>query len=129
MEVTTKIRHSVLIAGVVLLGGCAGTPAPETELTAADLSVRQAEAADAQELAPVPLQQAREKLARARQAVEDEQMVAARRFAEQAAADAQFAEAQARAEMARTSLREVQQGVEQLRERALDAPAAPATGG
>lgn len=127
MKVTTKTRHGILVGGLFMLAGCAGTPPPEAELTAADLSVREAEEADAQQFAPVPLQEAREKLARARQAVEDEEMVAARRFAEQAAADAQLAEAEARAEMARSSLREVQQGVQQLRERALDAPAG--TGG
>lgn len=112
-------RGWLALAGAVALAACASTPPPETELAAAQLAVGEAEEADARTHVPTILQRAREKLARARQAVADEQMLEARRLAEQAAVDAQLAEAQARAATAQANLREIQQGMDQLREKSL----------
>ena len=127
---TARTGRWLAFGGAVALAACASSPAPpETELAAAELAVGEAEEADARTHAPVLLQQAQEKLARARQAVEGEAMVDARRLAEQATVDAQLAEAQARATIAQSNLREVQEGVDQLRERTLTTPPDATTGG
>jgi hypothetical protein len=117
-------------ASAIALAACASTPPPKTELNAAQLAVGEAEEANARTHAPSILQKAREKLARARQAAEDEQMLEARRLAEQAAVDAQLAEAEARAATAEANLQEIQQGMDQLREKTMPtSPATTTTGG
>lgn len=119
---------SVLVCGL-LAAGCAGKPPPSAEMRAAELAVGEAEEAEARANAPTELQRAREKLARARQAVEDEQMETGRRLAEQALVDAQLAEAKSRAATAEANLQEIQQGMSQLRERSMPSSDTPATGG
>ena len=115
------MRVEITAAAMLLLAGCASTPPPEAELAAAEVALEEAVEAEAASHAPTLLQQAQEKLARARGAVEAERYVEARRLAEQAAVDAQLAEAHARAEIATSHLREVQEGVEDLQ----DAPTDP----
>jgi hypothetical protein len=82
----------------------------------ADLAVSQAEDAKAGNHAPGPYALAQDKLERAREAVADGDNLAARRLAEQAAADAQLAEAQARSEVARQNAAELRANIGTLRE-------------
>ena len=107
----------IVIGGlVVCLAACASDPAPEAELAAAEVAVDEAEEANAPALASGPYELARDKLERAREAVEDEEMVEARRLAEQALADAQLAEAQARSEVARENAAELRASIETLQD-------------
>ena len=97
----TSVRSvaAFTVAAVALvLGACAsrGTE-PVAELAAARASASQAESAGALQFAPVELLAARDKLGRAESAVREERFTEARRFAEQAAADAELAERKARA--------------------------------
>lgn len=104
-----RLGIAALASMAWLLVACGTTPPPPREqLTAAGLAVQEAQEADAATLAPEPLLQAREKLARAQ---ETEDPVRARRLAEQALIDAQLAEARARAEMARRNLDELRESV------------------
>ncbi|MDX1542256.1 MAG: DUF4398 domain-containing protein [Geminicoccaceae bacterium] len=123
-----KTRSIILGGSTLLLAACASTPPPEGELRAAEVAVGEAVEADAGVHAPALLQQARDKLARAKQAVDDERPVEARRLAEQAAVDAQLAEARARAEVATGHLREVRQGVDGLRDAPIDPVVLPQGG-
>lgn len=100
--------------GLLLFGGCAGAPAPEIELTAANAALKEAEEADAETYAPSLLQQARDKLAFARELTEEDDNLRARRLAEQAEVDAQLAEARARAEVANRNLREMQGAIQEM---------------
>jgi len=107
----------ILGAGIVLgIAACAGDPAPDAEMARADLAVSQAEDAHAGTHAPGPYALAQDKLERAREAVADGDNLAARRLAEQAAADAQLAEAQARSEVARQNAAALRENIGTLRE-------------
>ena len=109
--------RAILGAGITLgVAACAGDPAPDAEMARADLAVSQAEDANAGTHAPGPYALAQDKLERAREAVADDDNVAARRLAEQAAADAELAEAQARSEVARQNAAELRANIGTLRE-------------
>ena len=85
-------RGIMIGAGLVIgVAACASDPAPEAEL-------------------------ARDKLDRARDAMEDGENLEARRLAEQALVDAQLAEAQARSEVARQNAAELRASIETLRD-------------
>jgi hypothetical protein len=79
----------VLAASVAI----AKTPAPETNLQAAQQAIANAERVDAASLAPVELAQARAKLSAAEKAVAEKEMSAAAQLADQARADAELAAA------------------------------------
>ena len=75
---------SALVMALLMLAGCASTPvAPESSLTAARDAIAKAEQSDARQHAGAELDEARQKLDQAEQAVEDEKMVEAERYAEQ----------------------------------------------
>jgi Domain of unknown function (DUF4398) len=106
----------IAVAITAGLAGCASDPAPEAELAAAQVAVDEAEEANAPAQASGPYELARDKLDRAREAVEDDDMVEARRLAEQALVDAQLAEAQARSEVARQNAAELRASIETLQD-------------
>jgi hypothetical protein len=104
-------------AGMVVgLAACAGGPAPEAELAAAEVAVEDAEEANAAAQAPGPYELARDKLERAREAMDDGDNLEARRLAEQALVDAQLAEAEARSEVARQNAADLRGTVETLQD-------------
>lgn len=88
-------------AAVLCLAACATTPAPDAELAAARSAIVQAEPA-ASRHAQAELRLAQEKLARAEQAAGRNRFDEARRLAEQAEVDAQYAWALAEAERSRS---------------------------
>jgi hypothetical protein len=108
----------LLISGLVAgMAGCGGEP-PIDIVSNADLAVNQAMNAKAQQYAPAELQRALDKVARAKQAMADENYKRARRLAEEAQVDAQVAEAKARSGSARQTAREAQQTIDALRREA-----------
>jgi hypothetical protein len=113
-----KLGPLVAVLGAALaLAACAtDAPPPRAELAAAEVALRGAENADAVRYAPAPLTLAQDKYARANAAMEARRFVDARRLAEQALADAQLAEAQARSQIARESATELQESIRLLRE-------------
>lgn len=85
---------------ILALAACASTPQPPLqEIQAADLAISRAEQASVAEYASLELNQAREKVAAARVAVQEEEMTVARQLAEESRASAELASA--RAEMLR----------------------------
>jgi hypothetical protein len=94
-------------------------PPPQEQLAAADLAIRAADEAEAGARAAAPLNQARDKLERARAALEAKEHLAARRLAEQALVDAQRAEAEASAAAAGEDLEQMQRSIEELRREAV----------
>ena len=110
-------RGMVIAAGVsVGLAACASDPAPEAELAAAEVAVDEAEEANAPAQAPGPYELARDKLERAREAMEDGENLEARRLAEQALVDAQLAEAEARSQVARQNAAALRASIETLQD-------------
>jgi cytochrome c5 len=112
------LKLAALIAGSVLLVGCAGNP-PKEQLAVAETVLRDAESADATRHAPVEMQKAREKYKDAEIAVHEESYEKAAWLAEQAEWDARVAERKARAAIAQQALQDAQRGVRELRQESL----------
>jgi hypothetical protein len=127
---SSGIRASLVMAAAVLaaVSGCAGNP-PIDAIADADTAVNQAMNAKAPDYAPADLQRALDKVARAKQAMADENYNRARRLAEEAQVDAQAAEAKARAADARRTAQEAQKTMDTLRrEMQPSNPTAPGPG-
>lgn len=130
-KITVTSRRNVRLGAALLavsaaffLGGCATkVVAPVAELATARSSITQAEAAGAGNLSPVELLAARDKLVRAEAAVGMEQFSQARRWATEAAADAELAERKARAERARKAATELERANAVLEREISNAPA------
>jgi len=98
--------------------GCASVPAPNEEISNAELALREADSINAVEHAPLQMRIAREKLDEAKALVrkgEDEDMVEARRLAESALVEAQLADQTARAEIADQNRKEAQATMDAMR--------------
>jgi DNA repair ATPase RecN len=90
-----SIKVAAVCAVVLALAACASSPIPNEKIAVAQASVQRAEQSGAQELAPVELSTARDKLQRAEKAAADHDAQPATMLAEQANVDAQLAEATA----------------------------------
>jgi len=110
----------LLLCGIVGLSGCASKPPAATlsQLSQAELAVKQADKSKAPEYASVELYTAREQLASAQQAMNKKDYAEARRLAERAMVNAQLAETMAEAAQTRQAATELQQSVEALRREA-----------
>lgn len=87
---------SAASVGLLALTACAAAPVPPSqELQAAEMAITSAEQARVADYASPELGQAREKLAAAQRAVNEENMILASRLAEQARLDAELATAKA----------------------------------
>lgn len=109
---------AVLAAAIlVVAGGCASTPdRPAGEFATAEAGIAQAQQSGAAELSPAELAAAQNKLAEAKSAAERDDMVAARRLAEQSALDAELAVAMTRNEQAESAVDELNETIDALRE-------------
>jgi len=105
----------VAALSILTLAGCASVEPPREQMAVARAAVERASGPAAAE-APVEVSQAREKLDRANVAMAREDYDSARRLAEQAEADANLAEAKSHSVRAERALREVREGIRQLRE-------------
>lgn len=104
---------------------CASVSPPTSEISAAELAIRQAEGLGAVELAPLPMRVAREKLDEAKALVQkdgSDRMRRAKRLAEDAAVEARLAEETARTAALTNARDEAQKTIEAMRREAgLDA--------
>jgi hypothetical protein len=116
---------ATLVAAALALLGCAATKPPTAKLSTAEVAVKKAEESDAGQHAPLELRVAREKLDKARRAMDDEEYDRARRLADEAFVDAQLAEARARSAKAKQAASAVRKSVEALRSEAARPPAEP----
>lgn len=114
MRNATRITCLLAAAGLVALGGCAGTAPPTKQMTRSQAAVSQAEGAKAYEFAPVEFQAAREKLQQARNAMNDEDYKEAERLAEQAEVDANLAYTKARSAQSMRAVEQLQKDIEVL---------------
>lgn len=92
----------------VVLSGCASAPVSSQPMAVAEAAVQRADTSSTSENAAGELQIATNKLARARQAVNDKDYERARIFAEEAEVDAQVAELHAQSERSRMAAHESQ---------------------
>jgi len=118
----TKRPVSAIAAGVLAAGTlvACGTPTqPAASVSKAELAVHQADAKDAGEHAPLDIQLAREKLARAQKALQDDDHDKARRLADEALVDALVADAKADTEESRATAQALQQSIQSLQNETL----------
>lgn len=100
------------------LAGCATTPPPNEDLALGRAAISEAVSAGAPQYAPVDLRRAQDSLDRASRALAQGHHQDARRFAQDAEADAKLAAAAARSHKAERALDEVETSLEALREEA-----------
>ena len=108
--------------------GCSSAPPPTGILSQAELDVRAASEARADELAPMDLQSAREKLEASKQAMAAKKYDDARRLAETAQVEAELAAAKAEAEITRRTADDLRRRLDPSRsesERATGLPSSP----
>jgi hypothetical protein len=108
--------HLVLVpAALLLLAGCASTPpTPSANLQAAQQAIVNAERLDAGVHAAAELSEARGKLAAAQRAVNEEEMIAAERLADEARAGADLAAARTGAVKAKAVNEDMKRGTATL---------------
>ncbi len=119
-ELPRLTKGTAVIAAILAgLAACASTPIPNDKIAVAKASVQRAEQAGADQLAPVELATARDKLARAEKAAVDREAQPANMFAEQANVDAQLAEATAREQRSHKAAMEFDASMQALRNESL----------
>ena len=104
-------------------------PPPNEQLAQAEQAVALAAQSNATEFAALELRTAQDKLEQAKQAMQEEDYLKARRLAEAAQVDARLAESKAQSQSTVHAARELNESIETLRretERAIDAGAPPA---
>lgn len=118
-----------LIAGLSVMAGCASTSeSVKEEVARTEATVQQIQQSGAtRDAGALELEQAKDKAARARRAMDKGDEKDALRLAEQARLDADLAQAKARSHSAQRSAEEVRTSIEQLRREAARPAAAPAT--
>jgi hypothetical protein len=111
------IFSAMALVSCGLAAGCATQgPIPTEQLTKARALVEQADKADAQRYAPADLQRAHDELSSADKAVNDHKYDDARRYAENAQVDADLASARASSGEAQHAAREVDRGIDSLKQ-------------
>lgn len=109
-------RIVVAVVAAILIAGCASTPAPVEQMAVSRAAVINASSAGADELAPLQLKSAKEKMDAAERAMTEKDYVRARQLAEQAQVDAQLAAAAARSAKAKKAADAVQEDARILRQ-------------
>ena len=116
-QLMRKRGVAVLLAGgVLLIAGCASVPAPTAQMAVSKAAVEHASSAGTTEFAPVELQSAKDKLARAEKAMAQENYELARQLAEEAQADARLAEAKSETAQAQKASQDSQAASRALRQ-------------
>ena len=116
MRASKKLSIAALAAAtMIVLAGCAGNP-PTEQYAVTQSAVNSAVSAGGTEFAAVEMKAAQDKLKQAELAMHDKQYDQARLLAEQAEWDARVAERKAQAMKAEQSLKDSQQGVQELRQ-------------
>ena len=110
------LRQAGLCAGLVVLSACATPMPPSQALQAAESAIGNAEQARVADYASPELGMAREKLAAANAAVQDEQMLLAEHLADESRVEAELALAKSQAARAKVVNDEMLKSTESLKE-------------
>lgn len=113
----SSIPAGIAAMGLLMLAACATVPLPPTEaLQAAEMAISNAEKARVADYASPELGQARDSLAAAHSAVEQQNMVLAARLAEQSQVNAQLAVAKAESAKAKVVNDEMSKSIDTLKQ-------------
>jgi PBP1b-binding outer membrane lipoprotein LpoB len=122
---TFHTAAATLVGSALLLSGCASTPAaPSADMTRAKAAIEQAERAGAREFANDSLTGSVQKMDMAQQAASRNDKAEAARLVDESYADAHLAQVTAEAAKAQRAAKDVDKGVEALRQEA-SRPATP----
>ncbi|MDF0751987.1 DUF4398 domain-containing protein [Marinobacter sp. 71-i] len=114
---TSMLGAAGVISIAVLAGGCASSvERPDGKLQSAESAVEKAVSSGAREFEPVLLNEAQNRIADARELIEQEQYLEARRQLEKASVDAQLAGARADTAKAKQAVEEINNSIESLRQ-------------
>jgi hypothetical protein len=105
-----------MLAAALALAACATTPAPTEQMAVAKAAVADAVSAGGPEYAPGVFKSAQDKLDRANAAMAAREYNDARRYAEEAEADAKLAATTARSVKAQRAVAELDLGIRALKE-------------
>jgi hypothetical protein len=108
----------VLGALAIAAAGCSAPRGPAQEIEKAELAVRTADTEGATSAADLEMWLARDKLERAKEALNDKDYDRAKRLGEQASVDAEVAMAKADSESARAAASELENAIRTLRDEA-----------
>ena len=123
MSRTSLARAAAAIA-LISMAACASAPIPTEQMAVGRKAVERASGTpEIVQLAPTELERARTKLAQAEQAMNNKDYKAARRFADEAEADAVLAEAHAQAMKNQRAVAEVREALHSLRDELARRPA------
>lgn len=112
---------AIMLLSAGLLSGCAShQPNPQAELAKAEVHVKDAKKAGAMKHAELALHHAEQKLNQARSAVEQEEYAKAKRLAEQATADAQYAGLTAETTELKSAVKEIRENLRLLEQEMQD---------
>lgn len=111
------IKGAAIASLLVFVAACSSTPvAPTGSLNAAQDAITVAEQGDARRYSGAELDEARQRLGKAEQAVRSERMVEAERFAQESLVAAELALARTETAKARNINKEMGKGADALRE-------------
>ena len=117
-NIKTALGGGLLLMSAIAAGSCSSVRPPREQLATAELAVQQAQSSKAPQHAPLELRLALEKTDKAKQAMREEDYVAARRFAEQARVDAELAVSKAESVESRQAATQLREAIEALRREA-----------
>jgi hypothetical protein len=109
-------RIGISVAAAILMAGCASTPAPLEQMAISRAAVSNANNTENNELAPLQLKSAKEKMEAAERAMVAKDYVLARQLAEEAQLDAQLAGTMARSAKAKKAADALQEDSSVLRQ-------------
>ena len=115
-NVPRKRAAGAIVAVALLATGCASAPPPTEQMAVSRAAVASAVGAGAPEYAAAEMRIAQEKMDRAHQAMEKREYVIARRYAEEAEADARLAEKKAQTVKAERAANAMQDDLRVLRD-------------
>jgi len=112
----SSLHVAAALVGLLALG-CASTPLPPTQaMQAAEMAIENAERTRVPDYASPELNEAREKLSAARDAVQDRHMVSADRLAKESRADAELASAKTEVAKAQAVNDDMQKSIDTLKQ-------------
>lgn len=119
LQMRKAALSALLATSAIVIAGCANGPPPTAQMEVSKAAVARAAASpDTVEFAPVELQSAKDKLARAEKAMADENYELAKQLAAEAQVDARLAETKSQSAKAQKAAKDSQEAIRALREEA-----------
>lgn len=113
--VRSRLYRAAAISGLLIFMACASTPPPNESIRAAELAIANAEQARVADVSSPELRAAHDKLRASRAAVAEEEMILAKRLADEARVEAELASARFEWAKAKAVNEEMQKSIDTLK--------------